>query len=117
MRFQRFCSSISEHLGAFNGYNLLNNNDKEKTPSHNGGNRNEDLEQYLKISNAIKNKEVIIIDDVRTSGASSNQIFRILKNLGVSKMIFVYLAKTVSSNATGETTDINQDIDDLDLPF
>ena len=115
IRFQQFCISLSEHLGAINGFNLLNNNDKEKTPSHNGGNRNEDLEQYLTISNTINNKEVIVIDDVRTSGASSNQIFRILKKRGVNKMTFVYLAKTVSLNSAPDPFDNNFDTDDL--PF
>ncbi|MFM1828984.1 MAG: hypothetical protein RL624_1225 [Bacteroidota bacterium] len=118
VRFQRFCATLSENLGAINGFNLLNNNDKEKTPSHNGGNRNEDLEQYLTISDILIDKNVIIIDDVRTSGASSNQVFRILKKRRVKEMTFVYLAKTVSLNSAPDPFDpFDSNFDNDDLPF
>jgi hypothetical protein len=115
VRFQFFCKLVSEYLGAINGFNILNNNNKEKSSSHKGGKRDEDLSQYLTINNIIKYKEVIVIDDVRTSGASSNQIFKILNNLSVTKIIFVYLAKTVSLNSAPNNFNNTFEIDDL--PF
>ncbi len=111
VRFQSFCKLLSSYLGAIDGFELLNNNDKVKMPSHGGGNRREDLEQYLTINENIKLKELIIIDDVRTSGSSSNQIFSILKNKGVSSMTFAYLARTVPLNSLKNPFELD------DLPF
>lgn len=111
VRFGTFCKLLSDNLGAINGFGLLNNNEKDKMPSHNGGNRNEDLEQYLTINDSLRMKELIIIDDVRTSGSSSNQIFSILKKKGVSNMTFAYLARTVSLNSPINSIEID------DLPF
>ena len=96
IRFQLFIELLAKRIDAIDGFDFLKNNNREKTPFSVGGNRNEDLAKYILVSESLRDKDVIIIDDVRTSGSSSNQIYRILKNIGVVNVKFIYLAKTVS---------------------
>jgi hypothetical protein len=97
VRFKSFCSKMSLYTGMTNGYDMLTNNDVVRTAAHAGGNRNANLEQFLKISGSFAGKNILVIDDVRTSGSSSNKIHEILKSRNAASVTFCYLAKTVSA--------------------
>jgi hypothetical protein len=96
IRFKEFCNRLCSYTGAFNGYDMLANNDVVRVAAHAGGNRNTNLEKYLIISDSFAGKHIIVIDDVRTSGSSSNKIYEILISRNVASVTFFYLAKTVS---------------------
>jgi hypothetical protein len=97
VRFKEFCRLLSVHTGLVNGYEMLTNNNLSRSSAHTGGNRNADLEQYLNFSGSFHGKHVIVIDDVRTSGSSSNKINDMLKRRHISSATFFYMAKTVSA--------------------
>jgi ATP-dependent DNA helicase RecQ len=98
IRFSKFCQKLSELTGLINGYNYLTNNDLIREPAHTSGNRNYDLNSFIKVSNDIIDKDIIVIDDVRTSGSSSNAVYNLLKQKNVKSVTFLYLAKTISIN-------------------
>lgn len=97
LRFKEFCRLLSIHTGLINGYEMLTNNDLSRSSAHTGGSRNADLEQYLNITSSFSGKHFIVIDDVRTSGSSSNKINDMLKRRQILSVTFFYMAKTVSA--------------------
>ena len=111
-RFKQFCEKVSITTGLINGYHILANNDKAKIPKRLGG-ENEIL-PYINLNSSINGKDFIIIDDIRTSGKSSNDVNQLLKENGAKSTIFIYFGRTVSSSNFSNTTNI---IDINDLPF
>lgn len=111
-RFKIFCEKVSSICGSINGYNILSNNDKAKIPKRLGGDN--DILPYIKLNSSLQGKEFIIIDDIRTSGKSSNDVNQLLKENGAKSTIFVYFGRTVSSSTFINKTNI---IDIDDLPF
>jgi predicted amidophosphoribosyltransferase len=49
-----------------------------------------------KFVNLIKNKNILLIDDVVTTGATINECTKVLKSSGASKIFCLTLAKTVN---------------------
>jgi hypothetical protein len=96
VRFKEFCRLFSAHTGLTNGYHMLNNNGLARNPANRGGNRNIDLEDYLAFSGSFNAIHLIVIDDVRTSGSSSNKIYEMLRRRNIASVTFFYMAKTVS---------------------
>ncbi|WP_110999199.1 phosphoribosyltransferase [Taibaiella soli] len=94
-RFKLFCSKLCELTGLINGYEILTNNDKEKKPKHLGGDGG--IIPYVKLTESISGRKILVIDDVRTSGRSSNDIYNLLKSNGASEIEFIYFARTVST--------------------
>ncbi len=94
-RFRSFCDEFATLTGASNGFHLLTNNGYDRVPANQGGDRNASLENYLSISSNFGGKNLVIIDDVRTSGSSSNQIYSLLQGRNVGSITFLYLARTV----------------------
>ncbi len=113
-RFELFCTKLSAYTGIKNGYGFLSNNNIERVPVHQGGNRSIGIANFIKLNFSILNKELIIIDDVRTSGKSSNDVYQLLKANGAKSIIFIYFGKTFSSSTF--TTHSSQTSSD-DLPF
>jgi predicted amidophosphoribosyltransferase len=109
-----FCTKLSAYTGIKNGYEFLSNNNIERVPVHQGGNRNLGIASFIKLNFSVLNKELIIIDDVRTSGKSSNDVYQLLKANGAKSIIFIYFGKTFSSSTF--TTHSSQTSSD-DLPF
>ena len=94
IRFKEFCKILSQYTKMENGFDyILNTQNREA--SHTGGNRNFNPEDFLKITSDLNDKELIIIDDVRTSGRSSENIFKFLKKQNPKSITFCYLARTV----------------------
>jgi|688.fasta_scaffold187131_2 hypothetical protein len=113
-RFELFCTKLSTYTGAKNGYDFLSNNNIERVPVHQGGDRIKGITSFIKLNESVNNKELIIIDDVRTSGKSSNDVYHLLKANGAKSIIFIYFGKTVSSSTfTYQTSQTSND----DLPF
>lgn len=111
-RFMLFCEKLSITTGLINGYHILTNNEKAKIPKRLGGEN--DILSFIKLNSSIKGKDFIIIDDIRTSGKSSNDVNQLLMENGAKSTIFIYFGRTVSSN-TFLTKTIQ--IDNDDLPF
>ncbi len=111
-RFKLFCEKVSITCCLINGYNILTNNDKAKIPKRLGGDN--EILPYINLNSSINGKEFIIIDDIRTSGKSSNDVNQLLKENGAKSTIFVYFGRTVSSSTFSIRTNI---IDIDDLPF
>ena len=111
-RFKLFCEKVSITTGLINGYHILTNNDKVKIPKRLGGDN--EILPYINLNSSINGKDFIIIDDIRTSGTSSNDVNQLLKGNGAKSTIFIYFGRTVSSSNFSNTTNI---IDIDDLPF
>ena len=47
----------------------------------------------IKNENLVKNKNVIIFDDIYTTGATVNEISKLLKNAKVNKILVLVIAK------------------------
>lgn len=94
-RFKDFCENLTELTGLINGFDIISNSDISRDPIHQSVNRDIDLRNYIKINNNIKNKRILVIDDVRTKGRSSKIIFELLKENGAQEVIFMCLAKTI----------------------
>lgn len=94
-RFMQFAKILCSYTGMTNGYNYLINKNIVRIPSHNGGDRNYNPSDFLEISGNITGKDIIVIDDVRTSGRSSNNIYSFLKTKNPKSITFCYLGRTV----------------------
>ena len=94
-RFKVFCEKLSQFTGIINGYDTLINNDLIRDPIHKSSNRLIDLRKFIKINNLVNGKSLIVVDDVRTTGKSSNVVYDLLKENGAKDIIFVYFGKTV----------------------
>ena len=69
---------------------------KSKTQSKlNFKQRQENIKNVFKVKNfnKLKNKNIIIFDDICTTGATVNEISRILKDIGVNRIIVLVIAK------------------------
>jgi hypothetical protein len=112
IRFMLFCEKVAITTGMINGYYLLTNNDRAKIPKRLGGEN--DIIPYIKLNSSINGKDFIIIDDIRTSGKSSNDVNQLLKENGAKSTIFIYFGRTVSNNTIRTSSNI---IEVDDLPF
>lgn len=95
IRFKEFCSLLSEYTQMENGFEYLVNI-KNREAAHIGGSRNYKPEEFLQLNGNLTNKDVIIIDDVRTSGRSSDNIFNFLNKHNPNSISFCYMARTVN---------------------
>ncbi len=111
-RFRLFCENLCSYTCMLNGYEYLTNNETIRTPTHQGGNKNQSIISSVQLTKSIVGKDFIIVDDVRTSGKSSNDIFEFLKKNGAGDITFVYLGRTVSSQNLQSNYNRNDD-----LPF
>jgi hypothetical protein len=108
VRFKKFCEKLCSLTGLTNGYDILVNNDENRIPVHKGGDRNKSIISAIKLKTSINGKELIIIDDVRTSGKSSNDVNELLIKNGAKSTTFIYVGKTVSSSTFVNSIDITQ---------
>lgn len=92
-RFNKFCADMCTNSGLKNGYSLIGNKeDREaKHLAEDGGADN--ISKYLVIGD-VKNKNIILLDDVITRGRSFNQTSDELKAAGATKIIGLFLGKT-----------------------
>ena len=74
---------------------LMKNKDTQTQSTLRLKERHENVKNAFEIGNKnkLKNKNVILFDDIYTTGATANEISRILKNIGVNKILVFVLAK------------------------
>lgn len=108
VRFKKFCEKLCSLTGLTNGYDILVNNDENRIPVHKGGDRNKSIISAIKLKTSINGKELIIIDDVRTSGKSSNDVNELLIKNGAKSTTFIYVGKTVSSSTFENSIDTTE---------
>jgi hypothetical protein len=95
IRFKEFCNLLSEYTNMDNGYEYLVNI-KNREAAHNGGSRNYNPEEFLQLKGNLFGKDVLVIDDVRTSGRSSDNIYNFLNKQNPKSITFCYMARTVN---------------------
>ncbi|MCC9138931.1 phosphoribosyltransferase [Pontibacter silvestris] len=99
-RFLSFCSLVSEYLGVKNGYSAIEVNfDKEALKGVVGVDKTENL---LYNAPVFAGKNVILFDDVKTSGGSFVQNANKLIELGANNVTGVFLGETYDSYSRGE---------------
>lgn len=66
------------------------------TKLKNKDDRKESVKDSFRIlqKDALKNKDVILVDDVYTTGATANEVIKLLRRAGVNRIIVFVLAKT-----------------------
>ena len=91
---------IAEYIAKKLNLRLVDNlkrakNNKPQVESKNSEERNKNVEGIFKITNSdlIRGKNIILIDDVFTSGATINEAVKILKENGAKKIIALAIAK------------------------
>ena len=95
IRFKEFCILLSEYTQMENGYDYLVNI-KNREAANKGGSRNYEPEEFLQLKGNIFGKDVLILDDVRTSGRSSDNIYNFLNMQNPKSITFCYMARTVN---------------------
>jgi hypothetical protein len=89
-RFRRPCSLISNSLMIDNGFNYIKITEDRKAV-HLGGSGANNLYFDRRIANY---KNVIILDDILTSGSSFISLSNQIKSLGVNNIIGIFIGKT-----------------------
>ncbi|TDG35776.1 phosphoribosyltransferase [Pedobacter changchengzhani] len=91
-RFSRFCQQVCATTSIANGFTAITTEPHEATKGTSGGNKIKDFT----FNNAIyKGKDVILFDDVKTSGTSFRQVAGELLRTGALSVKGVFLSKTV----------------------
>lgn len=92
---------IAEYIAEKSNIHLVDalkraKNNKPQAKSKNTEERNKNVEGIFKIANPdlIKGKNIILVDDVYTSGATMNEAIKILKQNRCKKIIALVIAKT-----------------------
>jgi ATP-dependent DNA helicase RecQ len=96
-RYEIFCSLLSEKLSIKNGYNLITTKDHEPTKGQAGGDKIGNF-NFENGTNIFRNRNIILFDDVRTSGTTFKQVATKLLNSGAKSVTGLFLAKTVSDS-------------------
>lgn len=93
-RYSDFCERVSTKSAIHNGYNLLTPIEN-RDEVHKGGKRNYDhVLSCIKFNTSISGKNIILIDDVITTGKSFRLISAKIKQMGASSVFGIMLAKT-----------------------
>jgi phosphoribosylpyrophosphate synthetase len=100
IRYRRFCSEVCKNLNIENGYNAINiKQDREALKGSIGANKILNLSFNTEL---FRDKTVILFDDVKTTGASFEQVGRALENKGARNIIGMFLGETYSEYLKGE---------------
>lgn len=113
LRFYNFLSKVCNFLNIENGYTFIQVvKDHEQTK----GSSSKDLLQYLEFNKEkIRNKSILLFDDVITSGQSFVQCANQLKKCGAKKVIGIFLGKTYSVFKHGEPEWMkNEDVEEIE---
>lgn len=93
-RYRDFCSRISNMASVNNGFSMLMPKE-DRDEVHAGGTRNYDrVLSSIQFDPNIRGKNIILIDDVITTGKSFRLISTKLRQLGASSVYGIVLAKT-----------------------
>ena len=90
-RFEYFCSMVAKALNIENGFNYLSAIEHEETK----GSSDKNIRPFLILnSEQYKGKNVLLFDDVITSGSSFKQVATKLLETGAKSVTGLFLAKT-----------------------
>ncbi len=94
-RFEYFCARLAQDLGVINGYDAIG-----VLQDHDAGHlgtKPANVLPYLSFnSNKIRDKRILLVDDVITRGKSFYQVADHLQSLGASSVRGVFVAKTIN---------------------
>lgn len=94
-RFKCFCEYVSEYTGIVNGFNLIFR-EYDVGAKHLLGNlSSDDKFNSIGFSNAVKNKKIMLFDDIITTGDGFLQVADTLISFGAREVIGLFLGKTV----------------------
>jgi ATP-dependent DNA helicase RecQ len=114
IRFQDFILEVCNFLEIENGYTFIQVvKDHEQTK----GSSSKDILQYLKFNKEkIRNKSILLFDDVITSGQSFVQCANQLKKNGAKDVVGIFLGKTYSVFKHGEPEWMkkNEDVEEIE---
>lgn len=91
-RFYSFCNVVSEKSGVINGYNYIQNS-VDHDAGHISGEKQNILE-FIKIADNVLSENVILFDDITTSGSNFLNLARKLTSMGANRVTGVFLGKT-----------------------
>lgn len=92
-RFSYFCQIVCESIKVKNSFDAITSVPRAATKGTSEGNK---IKHFTFNNSFYKNKNVILFDDIRTSGTSYIQVLTELMNTGARNVTGVFLAKTVS---------------------
>lgn len=94
-RFARFCSLLSRRLKVVDGFRAIwINEDREQLKGTNGHDK---LSNLIFHPQYIKGKDIILVDDIVTTGQSFIQLKRKFMQMGANSVVGVFLGRTVSN--------------------
>lgn len=92
LRFRKFMKEYSSFLGIENGYDVINVTDHEEVKGDTSINR---LQFFEIDEDRIRNKRVILIDDVKTTGTTFRQVADELMRLGALEVLGCFYCQTI----------------------
>ena len=94
-RFARFCSLLSRRLKVVDGFRAIwINEDREQLKGTTGHDK---LSNLIFHPQYIKGKDIILVDDIVTTGQSFIQLKRKFMQMGANSVVGVFLGRTVSN--------------------
>lgn len=91
IRYRTFCDTLARNLGIENGYAAITTVPHKSTKGTAGG----DKIKYFTFHNELYDKkQVVLFDDVRTSGTTFTQVLSALLDTGATNVMGIFLAKT-----------------------
>ena len=95
IRFETLINNICSSLGIINGYDIISVKEDHEA-QHLSGHTGTIVTKLNFDQSIINGKTIILIDDVITRGKSFSQVASQLKKFGASKIIGIFIAKTIN---------------------
>ena len=92
-RYKKFSQMLCASCGAADGFNCIEVIGHRKK-AHRGAPRDERLVQNVVISNSLRGRKVLVIDDIYTTGTTSSAFIQELTGAGATVCGAVFLGKT-----------------------
>lgn len=92
-RFKKFSKMLCAFCGAADGFNCIEVIGHRKK-AHHGAQRDESLVENVVISSSLQGRRVLLIDDIYTTGTTSDAFARRLSEVGADVRCAVFLGKT-----------------------
>lgn len=92
LRFKNFCQEMSDSLQINNGFDAITTKDRNQYK----GLKNINKIEYLHFKkDLISGKNILLFDDIITTGESFTQISNVLKDMGAKTIIGITIGKTI----------------------
>ena len=93
--------AVSERLGVEYGSDVLvKTRETEKQKERSAKERRENVRGAYRVAKrvAVRNRKILLIDDIMTTGATGSECARVLKNAGASEVVFLTAASAREKN-------------------